>query len=436
MKEIDVLNLEWPGSERDSFSIAPIIMVLRERGYKCVTGDIFSHLHYFYHYRPKVLLITNFQGALTNHKICQEAKRLGIKVISLIAEGNIREKSVRQMTWGHNSQREIYFEKMLVWSQRSQALMLKYFPELEGKVKVSGGVGFDRYKLTSFKSKQEFIDEKKLNKKYEFFVGLAGWGFDRVHETEFYLKNKKALHEGMRPGQIELHRNDFKLLTQHYLDLVTSNPHIFFIVRPHPGLTEYYYDEFKKLKDQPNVYYSKPRNCEYSISDLISICDVWGGYETTTCLEAWLLGKQTFLFNPSGKDFVRDITADGSLIIESYDEMNRSLMDVEQFIRSIAASREVIDKRKEVISDVIGYDDGKNHLRAVSEIEPVLTSSDFPSYSNFDVFRKVSINQIFKYAVRNVNVINAIRGLSNLDQQQVERNINTLKTSPNLNSKK
>ncbi|MEH0667498.1 hypothetical protein H4F18_14410 [Vibrio scophthalmi] len=429
MKEIDVLNLEWPGNERDGFCVAPIILTLRSKGYKCVTGDIFSYLHYLCQYRPKILLITSFQGALINHKVCQEAKRLGIKVISLIAEGNIREKAIQQMTWGHNKTEEIYFEKMLIWSQRSQDLILKYFPKLEGRVLVSGGVGFDRYKLIPFKSKQAFIDEQVLTKKYDAFVGLAGWGFDRVYETEFYLKNKKSLHESMRPGQIELHREDFKLLTQYYHDLAISNPHVFFIVRPHPGLTEYDYDEFRKLKELPNVYYSKPRSCTYSISDLISVCDIWGGYETTTCMEAWLLGKQTFLFNPSGPDFIRDITANGSVIIVDYDEMNKSLSNVSEFIDNIASNKDIIDNRNKIIIDVIGYDDGKNHLRAVSEIEPVITSTQYPDYSKLDVLKGSKLSDFIKYTLRNINAINHIRGLRRLDQNQIERIIDIFKSS-------
>ncbi|WP_281630270.1 hypothetical protein [Vibrio sp. St2] len=432
MKEIDVLNLEWPGNERDSFSVAPIILELRNKGYTCITGDIFSHLYYLCQYRPKVLLITSFQGARVNHKVCQEAKRLGIKVISLIAEGNLREKSIKEMTWGHNLSREIYFEKMLVWSKRSQDLILKYFPELEEKVVVSGGVGFDRYKLISFKSKQAFINEQNVEKDYDAFVGLAGWGFDKIHETEFYEKNKKAMLASMRPGQIDLHRKDFKLLTQYYYDLVTNNPRTFFIARPHPGLMEYYYDEFKKIKDLPNVYYSKPRSCTYSISDLISICDIWGGYETTTCMEAWLLGKQTFLFNPSGVDFTRDITANGSLIIENYDELNNSMSNVSRFIEAISLDEDVTVNRKKIIGDIIGYDDGKNHLRAVSEIEPVLNDSCYSNYKNYDVIRNFGILQLSKYVIRNINILNLIRGLRVLDQDQVERTIKVFELSKKM----
>lgn len=430
MNNIDVLNLEWPSNERDSFAIAPIILALRDSGYKCITGDIFSSLYYFCKYRPKVLLITSYQGALINHKVCQQAAKLGIKVVSLIAEGNVCEHYIEQMTWGNNSTREVYFEKMLVWSKRSQKLILKYFPELKGRVKVSGGVSFDRYKILSFKSKEEFIDERKIEKKFESIVGLAGWGFDTIHETEFFQKNKEQLLEGMKPGQLELHRKDFRLLTEYYYELIIKNPSVLFILRPHPGLTDYQYDEFKKAKDLSNVYYSKPRICNYSISDIIAICDLWGGYETTTCMEAWLLGKQTFLFNPSGTDFNREITAGGSVIFEDFDELEKSINDVKGFVRRISQDERLISSREDIVRDIIGYDDGGNYLRAISEIIPILNNSKNPCYSHLNVLDEVGLCGLVKYMFKNINFINSMRGLRKLDQNQLERLIKIFRCTP------
>ncbi|AZQ85459.1 hypothetical protein EKO29_16580 [Colwellia sp. Arc7-635] len=423
MKNIDVLNLEWPNNERDTHAVAPIILELRKRNKICITGDIFSYVFYLAKFRPKILLIASFQGALINHNLCKLAHKLGIKVISLIAEGNTRETAVKQMTWGNNIEKLIYFEKMLLWSYRSETLIHKNFPELESNTAVVGGVGFDRYKRLNFLKKAEFLKKIKHNPNIKQVIGLAGWGFDRVHDTEFYFKNKKSILANFQEGQREMHRKDFVLLQTYMKEVVTKNPQILFVLRPHPGLTDYYYDEFKELKSLANVYYSQPRSCPFSISDLIAVSDLWGGYETTTCLEAWLLGKETFLINPSGGDFNRDITAKGSYIISDikllHDVLNNSKSIKDFFSDTI----EIINKRKEIISDVIGFDDGKNYLRATEEIEPILNDLQYPQFTIFRVLKLIGIVPSIKSIFRNINSLNKSRGLRLVDQSQIERAI-------------
>ena len=424
MKDIDVLNLEWPNSDRDVHATAPVINELRGRGFICVTGDIFSYLYYLMKYRPKVLLISNYQGATINHQLCSLANYLKIKVITLIAEGNIREAIIEQMTWGHNKEKKIHFEKMLLWSYRSESLMHQYFPQLLDKTSVVGGVGFDRYKRLKFLSKSKFIDKIKHTHNYKKVIGLAGWGFDRVHDTEFYFKNEKSILANFNEGQKQLHQNDFILIQEYMLEVAKNNPDILFILRPHPGLTDYYYDEFKELKHLSNVYYSKPRVCPYSTSDLISVSDLWGGYETTTCLEAWLMNKETFLLNPSGPEFNRDITAKGSYIISElklYDEVVKSECKIATLFENTEV---IINERNKIISDVIGFDDGQNYLRAVEKIEPILLSIQTnPRYNIFSILRKLKFFYIFKNCIRNINFLNKLRGLRLTDQSQIERYI-------------
>lgn len=420
MKKIDLLNLEWSKNERDAHSVAPIVLELRERNFDCITGDIFSYIYYLMHYRPKVLLLTSFQGAKINHEVCSFAHSIGVKVITLIAEGNIRESAIEQMTWGHNDEKQLYFHKMLLWSQRSEKLIHKHFPELLGKTTVVGGVGFDRYKRLEFLSKKIFLKEINCLVNYKKIIGLAGWGFDKVHDTEFYFKNEKSIIANFQKGQKELHQKDFNLIQRHMYNIVKSNQDVLFILRPHPGLTDYYYDEFKKLKNLPNVYYSKPRECPFSTSDLISVSDLWGGYETTTCLEAWLLGKDTFLINPSGSDFNRDATYKGSLIVSNE-------LDLERLIRATDLSLEfdgsenIKRQRNKIISDVIGFDDGENYLRAANEIEPVLLSiKDNPNYQSTVLLKKIGFFKLLKNIIRNINFFNNFRGLRLIEQNQIE----------------
>jgi len=422
-KTIDVLNLEWPGNERDVNAVAPIILELRRRGYKCVTGDIFSYVFFLLKYRPKVLLITSFQGASINHNLCVLSKKLGIRVVTLIAEGNTREAAIEEMTWGNNKDRLLYFDKMLLWSNRSEALMHRYFPALKGRTSVVGGVGFDRYKRLLFLDKQSFVVNGKSIASYRLVVGLAGWGFDRVHDTEFYRANEKSILANFRTGQRELHINDFIKLQEIYKSVITNNPDVLFILKPHPGLTEYYYDEFKDLKLLDNVYYSMPRECKYSLSDLISVSDIWGGYETTTCLEAWLLEKNTFLLNPSGDNFNRDVTAKGSVILTNECQLNSVINEPEKLGGLNEQNSIIMGKRHEIIEDVIGFDDGKSYLRAVNEIVPVINKAKYPSYNLWELSSKATYRSFFSCTMRNVGWLNKFRKLREIDQFQIEKGI-------------
>lgn len=425
-KNIDVLNLEWPGNERDAHAIAPIINELRGRGIECVTGDIFSYAFYLIKYRPKLLLISSFQGALINHDLCSLANQLGIRVVSLIAEGNINKVIVEEMTWGHNKNKNIYFEKILLWSSRSEELVHERSPELTNKTAVVGNVAVDRYQRLEFLTKKEFLNELKPNENFSCIVGLAGWGFDKIHETDFYIENKKSILKAYSEAQVLRHRTDFIKLKEIYKYVIENNTDVLFILRAHPGLLYEEFDEFLELKNYTNVYYSKPRECKYSLSDLISVSDLWGGYETTTCLEAWLLNKPTFLVNPSGGDFIRDITAQGSYIITESDLLSRVIGDYENFDKYFPASSDVVVQRDKIISDVVGFSDGKNYLRASAEVLGLL-KTNYSVYSMYDVFKIIGMLRLIKSCVRSIDSISYLRGIRKVDQLQIERVIELYK---------
>lgn len=384
-ESIDLLNLEWPGNERDSHMVAPIISALERLGYKCITGDIFNYLKFIVSYRPKVLLISSFAGAKSNHDLCSLASSLGIKVISLISEGNVRESSVEEMTWGNNKAHKEYFCKYLLWSERSKKIITRNFPSIEPKLVVTGHAGMDRYKLFDFKSKKSFIKSYFPNTSLSTpVIGLAGWGFDMFSNTVLYKKNAISLNSDFGLKQISRFRDDFEKLSSIYQNIIASNPNTIFILRRHPGIVHKEFCEFEKLKNYPNVFFSQPRVDSHSISDLISISDIWGGYETTTALEAWLLNKNTFLVNPSGSDFIRDELHSGSMIMTTYSEFNNLIKNGLSFDESKLSA--VLSNREKLIADTIGFCDGKNHIRAKQEILLIIDEClHHPSYSSFRI---------------------------------------------------
>lgn len=427
MNNIDVLCLEWPKNERDVFGVAPIILELRNHKYTCITGDIFNYYDFLKKYRPRILLMTSFQGARINHNVCLLADSLGIKVVTLIAEGNTRESGIEEMTWGNNKERLMYFERMLLWSKRSEKLMHKYFPQLKNKTKVVGAVGFDRYKRLAFKNKKAFIEELGFPQ-YRAVVGLAGWGFEAVFDTDFFRLHRDSILKSNTDSDFETHRNNFRQIQTDYLKLCEENKDVLFIVRPHPGLVDYNYDEFALMKDCENVYYSEPRKCAYSISDLISVSDIWGGYETTTCLEAWLLNKESFLYNPCGSDFSRDVTADGSFIIKDFrilDQLIKTLSPSSCLSKDLLLGIKM--RRASVISDVIGWDDGLNHRRAVNVIEEVLIDSKYPTYNTGSLLKRIGIFNVLKSISRRFYFYRYFFGGRKPDNSQIESMIENFK---------
>ncbi len=371
---LNILNLEWPGSDRDLNMTIPILTYLKKK-YKlrCKTKSIFNGYYYLLKYRPKLLLISNFQGAEINDEVVFYANKMGIKVVSLISEGNVVEENLEGFLWGHNTRRVLDVVKLLVWSDRSKNLFLKKNLELEELICAVGAVGFDRYKLFQFIPKERFLQENKLEK-YKKVIGIAAWGFDLLF-GDYFKKHEKHYLKFLNEKQIIMHREDSIRLNSIYRELIEKNPDVLFILRYHPGNIDFTKSEFYKLDNYENTFVSNKLQNNYRIADLINISDLWIGYETTTALEAWLLNKTTFLINPSKIDFIREMTYKGSPIV-------KNAIEAQKYIDEFFSSNKIVDfdnledRRKEVIKDVIGYDDGKNYIRAAEEIMVVLNEPE------------------------------------------------------------
>jgi hypothetical protein len=420
MKNIDVLNLEWSFSERDAHIVAPVLAYLEEQGLKCVSADIFNGLEYLCRYRPKILLISNFGGAIINDSICQLANKLGIKVVSLISEGNLRESSIEQMTWGNNKNKVAYFDLYLLWSERSRNLVNQYYPEINDRLRVTGHTGMDRYSIFPKYSKNLFLEnefpQRELSTK---IVGLAGWGFELFCESERYNSNKDYVMDSYGTSQVEFFRQDFVKIKEFYRKVINNNPDTVFILRRHPGIDQEEFCEFNELLDCGNVYFSQPREDKYKLQDLISVSDVWGGYETTTNLEAWLMGKDTFLVNPSGSDFIRDALFKGSVVYE--DRHSFELYINDGFSHpSVTKENQAIGFRKDIIKSVIGYSDGLNYQRAGEEILTLhKLVSHYPSYNNLDVLEGQAL-RLFKQKLLNIDFLAKFFNLRCRDNNHVK----------------
>jgi hypothetical protein len=321
-----------------------------------------------------MLLISNFSGAGINHQLVKMAYKAGIKVISMISEGNVKQEIREQFLWGWNKDKILYLNKFLLWSERSRKIFLSESPQYGSLMTTTGATGFDRYKLLQFSSKESFLIQENLSQ-FKKVIGIAAWGFD--HYFGQYFEDHKEYYLGVfKENQINMHRSDLVSLQGIYRSLIEKNPDTLFILRYHPGTIDFKRNEFFGLDNYKNVFISnKEKNNHYNISDLISVSDLWIGYETTTSLESWLLGKQTFLINPTRSDFVRDEVHKGSPIVKTAKQAQK-LIDEYFTNGTIKDFEKLKDEREKIIRDVIEYGDGKNYQRAAEEIVKVLNKPD------------------------------------------------------------
>ena len=357
----DVLNLEWSSHGRDREVASLVCAALRRRGHRVVEQSIFNYRHLLFEHRPRVLYIAEPAGAQINREAAEFAAGLGVPTVSVDAEGSYVEGSVEQMFWGHVSDRRLPQQAKLLWSERSRALVLASAPELRERLKVTGAVGFDRYRLRSFATKRQWRERFGFDQ--EHVVGYAGWAFDYVFGT------RSVSHESIYgPTAAERYRRDRDLVREILTALIASNPETLFLLRPHPGVVNVAESELAALERSPNVL-MPPRS--EPIADCISVCDLWSAYDSTTCMEAWLLGKPSLLINPSGGDFPRARTYLGSPIFETLEEVDAALR-THRTTGVVPGFAEKEELRQAVVTDTIQWADGKNHLRAAHYIERVL----------------------------------------------------------------
>jgi len=399
--KVDILNLEWASSGRDREMATLVNFALRKKGYRVREASIFDWRHELLKYDPKLLFITNSNGAKINFRVVKFAKQHGYSVVTLTSEGNLEEIDIEISVWGRNTDRKLYEDITCYWTKRAKEICLSNFPDLDRKkIKVTGAAGFDRYKIYRFMSKNEFLD--RYNKNYKKIVGVAGWGFDHfdkkfsLYETYENIYGKK---------QCQTFRSDRLLLNEIYEKLIKNNRSVLFLLKEHPGVINKHKSELHGLDQYDNVVYIKS---EEKISNCISPCDIWIAYESTTCLEAWLLGKETFYVNPSGPDFQRRRIYLGHPVFETYKEAQNALNAYYER-GSIPEFKARKDLRKKIISDVIQWDDGKNHMRAAYFIEKILKEADTNKLNRY------SLKEKFDSYVNHILYIGAIiPGIRNL----------------------
>jgi len=358
----DVLNLEWSSTGRDREVASAICHALRRRGYTVVEECIFNYRYHLLRHRPRLLYVADPTGARMNQEVSLFADRMGIPSVCVDAEGDYVDDTVDEMFWGHIADRRLRQRLKLQWSVGSRAKALSVAPDLGDRLKVTGAVGFDRYRLYEFASKDDW------RRKYHFeqtrIVGVAAWSFDYLYvPSEREARVRSLGHE-----TVERFQRDRDSLRAILGELIRPRPETKFLLKLHPSVIDIGETEFAGLASYDNVLLLKD---EESVGDCISACDVWMAYNSTTCTEAWLLGKPTLVVNPSGADFPRSRNYLGSPVFETLSAVEGALSEYEETGR-ISAFDALEHVRTRLLTEMVQWVDGKNHLRAAHYIERLL----------------------------------------------------------------
>lgn len=361
--KVDILNLEWATNSRDTNIVDPVLVSLHDRyGYSIKCSSVWYGLFKILWYKPRILIMANDIGAMENVKLFYFAKKLGILTVSLISEGlqinAVDKQNQRDMQskffWGNNEKQDRIWDLKLLWSKTTRGQFYEYVPNAKYfNLKVSGGTGFDRYKFLNYENRDMICKIK--GKEYKKVILLIGYSFDL-----FPLLPDKDL-AGYDKSEVAWLYEQRKVVRKIYKDLISQNKDTLFILKHHPGSQNLDDTEFSGLSEQFDNTIEIHREIEISI--LLGSSDIVIAFDSTTCLEAWLLGKSTILVNPSGTEFARSSLYKGSVIVASEAELSSAVSEYFS-TGKIKGFVDKKDERDKLIEEQIQYDDGFNYLRA------------------------------------------------------------------------
>jgi hypothetical protein len=398
-----VLNLEWSSSGRDRETASLVCNALRRRGHTVVEESIFQYRAALARHRPKLAYLADPRGSTINYEAAKFARARGFPTVTLTAEGNLAPGLTAERLWGHVRERRLIEDLNLQWSVRARDVALELEPSLAGKLMVAGGVGFDRYRLYDFPTKAEWI--KRHGLAYEHAVGYAGSTFDRLDARH---PQARTFRDAWGPAATERFARERAGLNATLARVIEENPSVLFVLKQHPGALVRDATEIAGLEQHDNALLL---NDEEAISDCIAACDLWMAWDSTTCLEAWLLATPTLLINPTGPDFDRDETHRGSVIVREPRELQQALHELLEAGR-LSAFDALASSRDQILRNVIQWTDGKNHLRAAHYLEQLLADSNgTPSLGVRDRIAGAAQSTLFR-AAGVVPALPLLRGLA------------------------
>lgn len=377
--QIDVISLEWTTApSRDRISATLVCNYLRHQGFRVADASVWDGLQAIYRTKPRLLFITNTVGAWENFELMRYAKRRKLLGASLVSEGNLQGDEVYQseMIWGWNKEKHLYEDITMQWSEFSRNSTLALHPELQGRIKISGGVGFDNYKIADVSDAKDNLLKKYDKTAYKKVVGVGCWDFGICCPQDTRFKFFESYYDG---EQRKRFLEDASAFDDALATLADNNKDILFLLKQHPGAQlGHMASGITQTAKRDNVLIFMN---EEPILTCIQASDLWIVYESTTAMEAWLLGKPTCLLNPSGRDFPRDGMNEGSPDCQDHKDLQK-ILDSLYANRPIQAFAERAETRGRLIKNVIQWNDGLNHVRAGNEIIELLETHPRSEWQN------------------------------------------------------
>ena len=375
-----VLNLEWssyPSRDRESATL--VCNYLRYQNIYVIEGCIFNAFFLIFKHKPNALYMSNIVGARINFIVAKYANSLGIPVFTSHAEGDFAEENITEFVWGHNYEKEPIERKIFFWSKRNADLANKYFPETITKTYITGSPGHDKYKIESIVNKKEIKTQNN--------IGIACYDFS-------FTNTKHALHSKFTEETIKFFYNQCQLFDEILYKIAKNNPKLSFYIKEHPG-NNYgiKYSGFQKTSSLNNVIIIDK---DTSILNFIININTIISYQSNTSLESWLIGNYSITLNPKTliwpKEFYRTSFHECQLTCTDYETLNKVLNN----LNKQPIEEKYIKNRKKMINDIIGFDDGLNHVRIGNQIiNDLLKPTNFFKYDYLLI--KYNIIWILKY---------------------------------------
>ncbi len=355
---------------RDVEILIPLIYFM-ETELNCeVDFSFIWNIHDIYRKKPDLVLIPNTIGSKLHHKITKYANENGIKIFALISEGIFRTNGTFNY-YGYNSDKIFYQEYICHWSERTKLFFDKKIPELKERNVTTGASGFDRYVIYDFISKEDYLKSKGINN-FSKVIGYAGWAFGKVYNKQG-LQELNSINKDV-DSRIRWMKDQMLKVETILRTAIEANPDVLFLLKRHPNeanpsITRENPNEMISLRDYPNVLYI---TANVNLHDLISVSDIWVGFETTTVIEAWLMGKQTIFINPD-PDFNRTNIYKGNPVVKTPEAFIKVIDEFYATGEIKEFNSELLkNNREEIYTETIGFSDGKNHIRAAYYVKKVL----------------------------------------------------------------
>ncbi|WP_300718138.1 BFO_1060 family glycosyltransferase [uncultured Desulfovibrio sp.] len=367
---VDILALNTHSYfSRDTEAFVPVFNYLRLANVKMIHGQIHNGYYLILKHQPSVVFLDCIFGGRWHAEMAFFAKKMGCKVVSLMGEGAnfARFVSNPEEMWGWLAEQVVVWDAYFFWNHSAKQFVINNFPFAEKNIYVTGGTGYDRYRFVHPERAED------IPSKYQATIGVGCWDFSRCGDSVWSAQNRLLFSEIL-------------------LQIIRQNRHVFFKIKLHPG-------------SEGNIHASGVDTCANEenarilplhtpIIDCIADSDIWLTFESNTALEAWLMGKQTALLNPTGTDFpfARLCTVNGQPNFADAEQWTNAINSFLE-TRELPGFRELENERQKCYEQLIGHSDGLNHVRAGNIILDVLQQSknlvvDIPDLG----WRKKAIN--------------------------------------------